>query len=168
MSLTTEIVIKDACILFDLLDLDLMADFYRMNLSVFTTPEVIGEITDEKQLSDITIYIDSGKLVIDESGDYDAILGISSENLGLSFADSSVLEFASKKACTILSTDGGLRKEAAKRNLTVRGVLWIIEELHTKKIITSEKALQKLKMYPEINKRTPRKEIEELIKKFTE
>lgn len=31
-----------------------MEDFYRMDFAVYTTPEVIGEIEDEKQLQEIT------------------------------------------------------------------------------------------------------------------
>ncbi len=163
----TDIVIKDACILFDLLDLNLMEDFYQLELTVFTTPQVIGEIEDPEQLREINIYINNGKLIVDNAGDYDIILAMSNEIAGLSSTDCSVLEFAGRKTCVILSTDGGLRREAAKRNFTVRGVLWIIEELHTKQIITTEKAVEKLEKYPEINRRTPKKEIDGLIKKLT-
>jgi hypothetical protein len=52
------------------------------------------------------------------------------------------------------------------KNLRVRGVLWIIEELYGKQIITVEVALQKLQMYSEINARAPFKEIQNLIKKL--
>lgn len=144
-----------------------MEDFYRMDFAVYTTPEVIGEIEDEKQLQEITEYINAGKLIIDTDGDYDTIFTMSNELTGLSTTDCSILEFAGRKECIILSTDGGLRREATRRNFAVRGVLWIIEGLHAKNIITTEKAVEKLTSYPEINGRTPKKEIDKLIQKLT-
>ena len=49
-----EIVIKNACILFDLVDLNLLEDFFRLDLSAITTPQVIGEITNETQWIEIS------------------------------------------------------------------------------------------------------------------
>lgn len=83
---------------------------------------------------------------------------------GLSIADSSVLELAIRKGAIIFSSDGSLRKISVNKNLTVRGVLWIIEELYKKDIINIHFTLKKLKMYLEINQRAPVKEIGNLIK----
>lgn len=68
-----EIVIKDACILFDLMDLGLMSSFYRLKLLVITTPEVLSEITDDAQLVEVNAYIDNGSLQVDHFGMLDSI-----------------------------------------------------------------------------------------------
>jgi len=166
VSTNNEIVIKDSCILFDLIDVGLLQDFFKLELLAYTTQQVLDEITEESQLTEIVFYINNGRLIIDSEGPYDSIAVIYDENPGLSFTDSSVIELASRKNGVILSADKSLRNEAVRRNFTVRGLLWIIEELHTKKIISFEKALESLRIYPEINKRAPKKEIDKLITKL--
>lgn len=160
-----EIVIKDACILFDLVDLNLLADFFQLELSAFTTPQVVEEITNESQWEEISKFINKG-LVIDSNGDLEAITKLYDEHAGLSIADSSVLELAIRKDAIIFSSDGSLRKISIKRKLTVRGVIWIIEELYDKKIITLNDAINKLETYKTVNRRAPIKEIELLINKL--
>ena len=68
MSDKEEIVIKDACILFDLVDLNLLEDFFQLEVSAFTTPQVIGEITNETQWGEVSKFINSGRLRIDAGG----------------------------------------------------------------------------------------------------
>ncbi|MGN6163139.1 MAG: hypothetical protein ACTHOF_01230 [Flavisolibacter sp.] len=168
MSDKKEIVIKDACILFDLVDLDLLGHFFSLAVMAMTTPQVIGEITDEQQLQAVSAYIDNGLLQVDNSGEYEAILKISEGYPGLSTADSSVLELALRKDAIIFSSDGLLRKISTRKELTVRGVLWIIEQLYTEGIITKDMALEKLQVYSEINARAPKKEIDKLLEKLKE
>jgi predicted nucleic acid-binding protein len=63
----------------------------------------------------------------------------------------------------LLSSDKGLRNITKRNNLDVRGVLWIIEALVDHTLISKENAVQKLREYPSINVRAPRKEINKLI-----
>jgi rRNA maturation endonuclease Nob1 len=167
VSAKIEVVIKDACILFDLIDLDLLGCFYQLNLNVLTTPDVIAEITDENQRLQVNLYIDNGQLQIDESGDLADQREIVDKNPGLSLADASVLDLATRRKATVLSSDKSLRKESQRRGLTVRGVLWIVEELHLQQILSLEVMLEKLKAYPEINRWAPKSHIETLIKKYS-
>jgi predicted nucleic acid-binding protein len=161
-----EIVIKDACILFDLVDLNLLEDFFQLDVSAFTTPQVIGEITNEMHWEEVLKFINKGNLQIDANGNFEVIAGIYDEHAGLSIPDSSVLELAIRKDAVIFSSDGSLRKISVKKNLTVRGVLWIIEELHYRKFLSKEMAIQKLNLYEEINQRAPIKEINKLLDKL--
>ncbi len=161
-----EIVIKDACIIFDLVDLDLLGSFFSLAVTAITTPQVIGEILDEDQLKAISAYVDNGLLQVDNSGDYQRMLEIAEQYPGLSTADSSVLEIALRKEAIIFSSDGLLRKISTNKNLTVRGVLWIIEQLFIGGLITKEVALGKLQVYSDINMRAPKKEIDKLIDKI--
>ncbi|MBX7140504.1 MAG: hypothetical protein K1X63_05420 [Chitinophagales bacterium] len=167
MSNKNEIVVQDACILIDLVDLDIIDDFHLLGLVVFTSKAVIEEITDEEQYGRISICIEKGLLLIDTEGDDEVTLSMFDEITGLSLADCSVLEFAIRKQCAILSSDKRLRNECNKRSLEVRGILWIIEELYIRKIITHEFALERLKIYPEVNDRAPKGEIEKLISKLS-
>lgn len=161
-----EIVIKDACILFDLVDLNLLEDFFQLELNAFTTPQVIGEITNEQQRAEIEKYIENGKLQIDTEGAIDDISSLNDQYPGLSFADSSVLELAIRINAVIYSSDGALRKATIKKGLVVRGVLWVIQNLYEKGFLEKQVAMDKLKQYEEINNWAPKKEIEILKAKI--
>ena len=167
MSDKKEIVIKDACILFDLVDLNLLEDFFQLEVSAFTTPQVIGEITNETQWGEISKFVNNWKLQIDADGEFEAIAGIFDEHAGLSIPDSSVLELAIRKDAIIFSSDGSLRKISVTRNLTVRGILWIVEKLHNKGFLSKETAIEKLNLYEKINQRAPVNEIKNLITKIS-
>ncbi|MBP8192045.1 MAG: hypothetical protein KAX69_00470 [Chitinophagales bacterium] len=166
MSNRKEIVIKDSCILFDLIDLELMSDFFKLELEILTTPQVIDEITDGVQMDIVTKYIGENKLIVEKNGSLESIQSIYDECLGLSYPDSSVLELAIRIGAVVLSSDKSLRNEVVRRNLIVRGVLWIIDELVNLNIISIEQALVKLNLYSQINKRAPISEIQKLIHKY--
>lgn len=166
MSDKKEIVIKDACILFDLVDLKLLELFFQLEIVAYTTPLVIGEITDEEQRQVISSFINSGTLQIDNKGDFEAIEKIFIDYPGLSLPDSSVLELAQRKNAVIYSSDGGLRKAATKEYLPVRGVLWIVEELYNRSIIDKTNAIEKLNEYQQTNQWAPVKEIKILLDKL--
>lgn len=166
-SAKAEVIIKDACILFDLLDMGLLESFYRLQLTVITTPEVIAEITNEEQLAEIQPYIDKGFLQIDHFGVVETIIDIFDTNPGLSLTDAAVLEAALRREAAVLSSDKSLRNESARKGLVVKGLLWVLEELYNQNIIELTVMLKKLKSYPDFNQRAPKNEIEKLIKKYS-
>lgn len=167
MSAEKEIVIQDACIIFDLIDLGLIGHFFELQLIVLTTPQVIGEVTDPSQLEVIKAFIESERLGVDISGEYDAIEEVFDATSGLSYTDCSVLELAMRKGWTVLSSDLSLRKAITKSGLDVRGILWIIDELVNQKILDLEIAIHTLNRYLEINTRAPKSEIHEMIRRLS-
>ena len=158
-----KILINDSCILFDLVDLYLIQDFFQLDYKFYTTLEVIGEITDNNQLSEVKKYISNETLIVDSMGSFESIQSLFDEYPGLSFADSSVLELATRINGIVLSSDKSLRNISKRRNLNVKGFLWIIEELLDKKIISRNTAVRKLRIYPDVNIRVPIKEINNLM-----
>jgi len=166
VSAKEEIVIKDSCIIIDLIELGLIDIFFDLGLLVYTTPNVLVEITEPNQAAIVNRLIVNGQLKIDGTGNFATISSIASENPALSVADSSVLELAIRLEATVLTSDGSLRKITLSKEIKVRGCLWIIEELVDLKLITVETALQKLYDYPKINNRSPKKEIATLIEKI--
>lgn len=167
MSDKKQIVIKDACILIDLVDLNLLEDFFQLGFIALTTPQVVGEITYETQWQEISKFIDNGSLLIDANGEFEAIQKLFDEYPGLSLPDSSVLELAIRSDGIIYSSDGSLRKISVKHELTVRGILWIVEELKINGFLNKEQAVQKLDLYEKINERAPIKDIKNLINRLT-
>lgn len=167
MSARKDIVIQDACILFDLIDLGLIAPFFSLELTVMTTPQVVIEVTDDDQLHVTREFIENGTLIVDGTGGLTEIQEILGKNSGLSFADSSVLELAIRVNGAVLSSDLKLRNATARSGLTVRGILWVVEELHASKLLSKTEALEKLSLYEKINDRAPRSEIRILIERIS-
>ena len=151
----------------DLIELDLMESFYKLKLKIITTNQVVSEITDIKQSDILKELISAGVVQVDNNGKFENINNLYQACPGLSFTDCSVIELAVRKKGFILSSDGGLRKYAHLNSISVNGVLWIIEELVNKKILTLENALSKLALYLDINDRAPKKDIATLIKKLS-
>ena len=168
MSIKEHIYIKDSCILFDLIDLDLVECFYNLDIQVVTTRQVIAEITDLNQIKAINHLISKEAICIDDQGEYEMILSIFQANAGLSFADCSVIEVALRRGGIILTSDNNLRKKAIGKQVNVKGMLWIINELIQKDILPIGDAISKLALYPKINNRAPKKEIAILISKLTD
>lgn len=160
-------MIQDACILIDLIDLGLIDVFFELELIVLTTPQVIGEIEEEEQLRRVREFTSVKKLIVDEEGLLDHIDKIFDENSGLSYPDCSVLELALRKQGIVLSSDWKLRTSTVRNNLTVRGVLWIIDELHLQMRLTASECIDKLNLYKHINSRAPQTEIDIMIQRLT-
>jgi predicted nucleic acid-binding protein len=163
VSTKKEIVVQDACILFDLIDLGLISVFFDLDYDVMTTPQVMTEVLDGDQMSLADNLVNNGRLKVDDKGDLTEIQEILIKNSGLSFADSSVLELAIRVNGTVLSSDLKLRNATSRNGLTVRGVLWIVEELYAKSLLSSDEAISKLNHYQGINDRAPRAEIKALV-----
>jgi rRNA maturation endonuclease Nob1 len=166
VSAKEEIVIKDSCIIIDLIELGLIDVFFGLGLLVYTTPNVLAEITEVEQAAIVNRLVLNDQLKVDGSGNFSTISAIASDNPALSVADSSVLELAIRIKATVLTSDGSLRKVALSKKVKVRACLWIIEELLNLELITVEIALQKLDDYPKINDRSPKKDIANLIEKI--
>lgn len=167
MSNNSNILINDSCILFDLLDLGLIREFFRLEYIKFTTSHVISEIENKEQLVEITTFIENESLIVDAYGTIESILAITENHPGLSYTDGSVFELAMRKSGILLTSDKNLRNFANSSNLSVKGMLWIVEHLYENKIISVDAALEKLNFYPQINTRIPKKELNELITKLS-
>ncbi len=166
MSVKKGIIVQDTCILLDLVDLELLEGFFQLDIEVFTTPQVIAEITNDQQWEKVTVFVQSKRLKIDGKGVFESIVEISDTNPSLSFADSSVVELASRIEGIVLSSDGSLRKVSMRKGLEVHGMLWIIEQLSGNDILSIEDAIKKLDNYSILNQWSPKKEIIALMQKL--
>jgi len=127
---------------------------------------VIAEILDEEQAVAVRKVVSDGKLTVYDDGDIAEITALTDQHPGLSFADCSVLELAFRVPGIILSADGSLRNEAKRRQLTVKGSLWVLNQLVEQNFMTKAECLVKLDLYPRVNSRAPKRDIQLLINKL--
>lgn len=151
------IVINDANILIDLINLDLEIPFFQLDqLELKTTDFVFEELHDE-QKEILQEYIVQGRLIIIESEEEDLIniSNILYSTNGLSFEDCSVWYFAKSQEGILLTGDGKLRKQSTADGVEVRGILYIFDQLLLYGIITFDFAILKLNQLYQINDRLP-------------
>ncbi|MFY0608520.1 MAG: hypothetical protein JXR10_17520 [Cyclobacteriaceae bacterium] len=139
-----KIAVTDACIFIDLLDLEMTAYFFNMNVEVHTTFEVWDEL-DKHQQQVLAAYKSVAKLKVHilESEDFEEI-GKTLFPKALSVPDQSVLYMAKKMNAMLLSSDGLVRKFAERSSIERHGMFWILDELVAQKIITKPVAYAKL------------------------
>lgn len=151
------VIINDANILIDLVQLDLMNEFIQLKLDLKTTDFVYEELNDE-QKKVVATFVESGHIeiiVTDEDVDLNSIVSILTSSSGLSFEDCSVLHYASKLNGILLSGDRKLRKQALAKGISVRGILFIFDQLLLNNLIMFESAIIKIQLLYDINPRLP-------------
>ena len=150
---TNQILVKDACIIIDLIELNLLKSFSMLNYEVITTSAVVLEITDENQKIELQESLEVGEIKIEDNGSLMDIMALQEKYKGLSYADASVLEVALRRQVMLVTADRLLRKAAVNEENAVHGTLWVVETLHYNRIITVKMAIEKIKELMQINKR---------------
>ena len=140
------IIINDANILIDLVHLNMMNDFIRLELDLKTTDFIYEEFNDD-QKEIINVYIESNQIeliITEEEEDFESIISILDNSSGLSFEDCSVWHYANKLNGILLSGDGKLRKQATANGVSVKGILYVFDQLLLKELISFDYAIEKI------------------------
>ena len=159
---------KDACVLFDLMDLGLLDRFFALGLQVVTSPQVVREVARNDQREILAAVIAERKLVVDSRVTLEDILAVKKMYPGLTFTDCSVFALARQMDGIILSSDKGVRNAAKKNLIEVHGTLWIVELLVQRGEITKTHGIDSLKLLMDVNNRAPVKAIRKLIRDLTD
>lgn len=122
------IAVTDVCIFIDLIELDLISDFFRLNLELHTTVEVMNELFTE-QYQVLEAYQQVGKLMV-HNLDAQDFLKIEALALpkGLSPEDKSVFYIATGlENGIVITSDNLVRKNAERLSLEWHGLIWVID-----------------------------------------
>ena len=168
-----DIVVKDANIINDLLNIGLSQYCRQMEVEFHITKHVFREIRDNTQQQRIIRMILDGDLKVDE------FTGVEYENFlemvgafdgvnNLSDADCSVIILAQRYNCRLLTSDRKLKRQAEDQGLRVNGLLWITDTMVEQGILTGAEMIPYLERYRETNPRAPQNEINKRIEKYKE
>jgi predicted nucleic acid-binding protein len=160
-----KVVITDVSVFFDLYSLQILPEFFALDLEIHTTSFVFNEITQVEQISEFNIFERAQKLkILSISAEEEAeIRRLKIYNSNKSFPDISMLWKALQLNCTLLTCDNKLRKEAELHGIIVHGSIWVILQFAENEIITKEKAIILLEKMKLVNNRLPVDEIEKQI-----
>lgn len=139
------IVVTDACIFIDLMELQLAAEFFGLTLEIHTTVDVINELYSQQQ-DILRAYEQSGKLVIHILSPSENI-ALAAEDFpkALSAADRSVIYVARKLNATVLSSDKPVRNHAKRLAIEYHGMIWIFDQLVEQGLLPKMVAVDKMK-----------------------
>jgi predicted nucleic acid-binding protein len=91
---------------------------------------------------------------------------LQSHHIELSPSDLSVYILAKSMTALLISGDSPLREMAETRGIEYHGTLWLLEELVTRELLSTENAARSLNMMLDNKRWLPRQECEKLMKKW--
>lgn len=163
------IVITDANILIDLINLDLSAVLFESELFEFKTTDFVFDEIYEEQKEKLLPVIRANQLEVCEPDEVDLkeIFILKQQTNALSIEDCSVWYFAYKLEGILLTGDNQLRGHSKRSGIEVRGILFLFDQLLLNKLVTPTEAIEKLSHLLKTNKRLPQKEIEKRLKEWS-
>ena len=140
-----KVIVNDANILIDLVDLKLLPHFFQIECEFHTTELILEEFLEEQKEA-LLPYIETGKLIIDliREEDLGEIYTIRMTKPALSEQDCSAFYQARKDNAALITSDNALRKFAKNEDIEVHGHLWVFDHLVDNNIIGGERAVEKL------------------------
>ncbi|MCB0643105.1 MAG: hypothetical protein KDC44_15755 [Phaeodactylibacter sp.] len=140
-----KIIVNDANILIDLVELDLLANFFALKFAFYTTSLVFEELEEEQQQK-FGVYIADSTLTVREmtSAQLMEVNRIQKTKPALSQQDCSAFFQAQLEKGILITSDNTLRKFALTNNLEVHGHLWVFDQMFEAGTISGQLAVEKL------------------------
>jgi predicted nucleic acid-binding protein len=162
------LIITDTNVLFDVIKIGALPEFFSLDLDICTTVFVIEEIKPSPQRELVEMFIRAKKLTVFEfSGE--EIEDVTNFNSGLDlkrFTDKSVIWKSLQLKCPLLTGDKKMREVAEKLGIEVHGSIWVIDELISSYLISTNKAITLLEQLLVTNSWLPKDEIDKRINKL--
>tara|TARA_R110002050_G_scaffold46746_5_gene109782 strand:+ start:1572 stop:1955 length:384 start_codon:yes stop_codon:yes gene_type:complete len=126
-----QVVVNDTNIFFDLIHARLIEQFFELPFEVHTTDFVDGEIEEPEQAQIINQLVETGPLYIADSSfeELEEISNLQEVARKLSIPDCSVWYYSKKHRYTFITGDNLLRRTASKDQVSVKGILYIFDEI---------------------------------------
>lgn len=127
-----EVVVNDTNIFIDLYSIGLIDELFKLPISVHTIDLVLNEIVNSQQQKVLQNFVDRGLLKVGKFGSNEVGLIVELQNKAggnVSFVDCAVWHYAERNKFILLTGDRQLRNKAISHNVTVKGILYIFDEL---------------------------------------
>lgn len=139
-----KLVVTDACIFIDVIELQLTAKFFGLALEIHTTRDVFDELYPEQQQI-LQAYQVNSKLTIHILSPTEKLALLEdSFPKALTPEDRSVVFIAQKLNAIVLSSDKPVRNVAKKLAIEYHGMIWIFDQLMEQGLLKGEEAAAKI------------------------
>lgn len=163
-----KIIITDTNVLFDVIKIGALPEFFSLDYDICTTVFVMHEIIPSPQKEMVETFIRAKKLTV-FGFSAEEVEEVQNFNTGRDlrrFTDKSVIWKSLQLNCPMLTGDQKMREVAEKMSIEVHGSIWIIDELIGKNLISTDKAITLLEQLLLTNSRLPKDEIDKRINKL--
>jgi predicted nucleic acid-binding protein len=163
-----KLIITDTNVLFDVIKIGALPEFFSLDYDICTTVFVIEEIKPSGQRELIDTFIRTKKLtVIEFSGeDIEEALNLDTVKGLKRFTDKSVIWKSVQLNCPMLTGDKKMKEIAENIGIEVHGSIWVIDKLINTDLISTEKAIELFEQLLKTNSWLPGNEIERRINKL--
>ena len=134
------LIIIDTNVLFDIIKIGALPEFFSLDFEICTTVFVIAEIKPSPQKEMVETFIRAKKLTVFEFSS-DEIEEVGSFNTGLDlrrFTDKSLIWKSLQLNCPLITGDKKMREIAENMGLEVHGSIWVMDELISSDLISSD------------------------------
>lgn len=152
-----KVAVKDANILIDLIESDLLGLWFKLNIETYVSDLVQLEIVDAEQKKVFDSFVDAGLIMVEPLTSSELIIASKKRAThNISIEDASALIIAQKKNAFLLSGDNKLRTTAEGEGVVVFGIIWIFDRLLEKKLLNPVGAISKLQALLKIGSFLPK------------
>jgi predicted nucleic acid-binding protein len=163
-----KVAVKDANVLIDMAEADLLDLWFSLGIPTHTTDLVLAEMDETRQRKKITPFVASRQLRIHPVSANNLVKTvILANNHRISPADASALLLSKRLKAILLTGDGRLRKVAGLQSVEVKGVLWIFDHLVAKGLLSGHEAATRLKRVCSVGSFLPADQCDERIARWS-
>src|SRR5438067_590068 len=142
-----KVAVKDACVLIDLANGGLFDGWFQLGIETFITNLVIRQVKIEQQWQAVSPFVETGLLRVESlTGEQIAQMQQTFASGRIGIEDQSVLFLAIERNALLITGDRRLRIEAGRTKIEVRGLLWVLDELVSRAVLTPKLAAVKLQL----------------------
>lgn len=159
------IIITDTNVIFDIIKIGALPEFFSLDYEICTTVFVIAEILPTPQRDLVETFIRAKNLTVFgfSAEEVEAVEKFDTERNLKRFTDKSVIWKSLQMNCPMLTGDRKMKEVAEKMGIEVHGSIWVIEELVSNNLISKEKAITLFEQLLITNSWLPKDEIEKRI-----
>ena len=159
------IAVKDASILIDLAEGDLLGLWFQLKIEAHTTDLVLREVKQETQWARVSPFVDAGLLQRHTTAAEEIpALVVFSQTHGINLPDASGVLLARRLQAYLLTGERRLRRAAEGGEIVTHGLLWILDQLVERETLTRPDAAQRLERMLAAGSRLPRPECDGRLK----
>jgi len=155
------IAVKDASILIDLAEGDLLGLWFRLEIETHTTDLVLREVKQEAQWRRVSPFVDAKLLQVHPTAaaDIGAVVAFSQAH-GISLPDATGVFLARRLQACLLTGDRRLRHTAEAAEIETHGLLWIMDRLVQQSVLAKAEAARRLQQMLASGSRLPKADCE--------
>lgn len=162
-----KLAVKDANVLIDLVEADLLGHWFKLGIETHTTDLVLHEVTHPQQSELVRQFVKAGLLKVHSLGpDSIPTTAAISGQWRVSIADASAIFLAQQLKAALLSGDGPVRKAATALKIEIHGVLWVLDQLVEHSVLPRLHAHASLTLLIKGNCFLPKQDCAERLKRW--